>query len=384
MENVLSFGAYSSFPVYAINTEFGFPKKLLSYKFEIIVLHYSLFGRGNEYELSTAFYDYLKNSQGVRIAFFQDEYRYCQKRFGFINEFGIDTVYTCVEQQYHHLVYGKYTSANHIFTYIPGYVSSALPGIAEKFKIPFEQREIDVGYRARRLAYYMGKEAQEKHTIGLEFSERCRKAGLQLSLDIDVEESGRIYGDNWYRFIANCKGMLGVESGVSIFDLNDEVRTACDAIIAREPNITFEEVFDRLLYKWENNVPLRTISPRHFEAAAFGVSQILFEGSYSGILQPDVHYIPLKKDFSNFSEVVDKFKDRHLTTEMTSRANADLIASQAYSYERFVQLFDSHLKALGLNPPSEVDDRVATALRRADSLQKVNFLVTKLKKKLTP
>ena len=58
------------------------------------------------------------------------------------------------------------------------------------------------------------------------------------------------------------------------------------------------------LPRWEDNVYYRTISPRHFEAAAFRICQVLFEGRYSGVLEPMVHYIPLKKDFSNIDEVI--------------------------------------------------------------------------------
>ena len=36
---------------------------------------------------------------------------------------------------------------------------------------------------------------------------------------------------------------------------------------------------------------------------------ILFEGSYSGIIKPDEHFIMLKKDFSNFDNVLKKSKD---------------------------------------------------------------------------
>ena len=60
---------------------------------------------------------------------------------------------------------------------------------------------------------------------------------------------------------------------------------------------------------WDWKIPYRTISPRNFEAAAFRVCQILYEGHYSGVMEPMRHYIPLRKDFSNFDEVVERFRD---------------------------------------------------------------------------
>ena len=78
--------------------------------------------------------------------------------------------------------------------------------------VPEEQRTIDIGYRGRRLAYYMGRGAQEKHEIGRGVLERAAAAGLRV--DIDTEESSRLYGVSWYRFMANCRAVLGVEAGV--------------------------------------------------------------------------------------------------------------------------------------------------------------------------
>ena len=61
----------------------------------------------------------------------------------------------------------------------------------------------------------------EKHEIGVRFGELARDSGLRL--DLAAGEADRLYGDAWYRFMANCRCMLGVESGVSAFDLEDEV-----------------------------------------------------------------------------------------------------------------------------------------------------------------
>jgi len=69
------------------------------------------------------------------------------------------------------------------------------------------------------------------------------------------------------------------------------------------------------------------MSPRVFEAAAVRSCQILFEGRYSGILEPMVHYIPLKKDFSNFEEVLRRYRDESIRRELTENAHRDLIAS---------------------------------------------------------
>jgi hypothetical protein len=90
------------------------------------------------------------------------------------------------------------------------------------------------------------------------------------------------------------------------------------------------------------------------------VCQILFEGKYSGILQPMVHYIPLKKDFSNLDDVIRGFRDAALRRTLTENAYRDLIASGGYSYERFVASFDDELLAAGLQP--QADETLAAAV----------------------
>ena len=347
-EHIKAFGKYSQFNLWYVNTAFGFPYFLHRIRFDVLIFHYSLFGYPYSQYIPKGFLDYPKHyPSAYKIAFFQDEHHFCQARFSFLNQYRFDCVYTLVDPQYFDLTYKKYTRVKKLIYHIPGYVSEGLMEKALRFALPEERRTIDVGYRGRHLSPYMGKGAREKYVIGKGFEERTRK--FNMVLDIEVEEHHRLYGDDWYRFLANSKACLGVEAGVSIFDIDDAVRDEYEKRITVNPNISFEELSDRVLCKREDNIPYRTISPRHFEAAAFRVCQILFEGKYSGIMNPMVHYIPLKKDFSNLHEVIRMFNDRHLRQEITENAYQDLIASGRYSYQRFIDGFDHELQRAGLS-----------------------------------
>ncbi|MDY7034891.1 MAG: hypothetical protein SV375_01840 [Thermodesulfobacteriota bacterium] len=341
MEHVNAFSRHSKFKVWKVNTELGFPKGLNDIRFQILVLHYTLFG-SYPYKLNDKFIHFIKeNGSTYKIAFFQDEYRYCQQRFRFINQHNIDCVYTLLKPQYFNQVYRKYTSISKIVHTIPGYVSEDLIQLSHKMTKPNHERQIDVGYRARPLEFYMGKGGQEKTEIAYGFHER--EDGLGLQLDIRTDEKARIYGRKWYQFLTKCRAVLGVESGISIFDLEDKVRLRCEEIMVKDPNISFKEISKRVLAQWENNIYYRTISPRHFEAAALKVCQILFEGEYSGIMKPLVHYIPLKKDFSNFRDVIIKFENINVRHHFTENAYRDLIVSGQYSYKKFIENFDQDL-----------------------------------------
>jgi hypothetical protein len=346
MENVEAFTRLSCFKVWPVNVELGFPKSLSTLRFESIVLHYSVFGYW-PYPLDNEFLGYLEQCHDShKTAFFQDEYHFCKQRFDFLNRYQIDCVFTLIEPEYFKDVYQKYTSVPKLVYHIPGYVSDELIETARKKIVPDEERKIDVGYRARPLPFYMGRGAQEKTAIAQRFRERARNLGLRL--DIETDEESRIYGAAWYDFIANCRGFLGVEAGVSIFDVEDVVRPEADRLLAENPSLSFDELSEQCLKPWEDRIYYRTISPRHFEAAAFRVCQILFEGRYSGLMQPMVHYIPLKKDFSNFDDCIRMFQDRRLRDELTGNAYRDLIASERYSYRNFIAGFDEVLLEAGL------------------------------------
>jgi len=344
LEHVRAFTRHSRFPVWSLNTEMGFPKGLRQREFAAVVFHYSLFG--DVYAMGNEFLKYLRDSSAFKVAFFQDEHHYCRQRFRFLDQFGVDAVYTLLAPQYHDAVYGAHTKVATVRTTLTGYVSEEVVVAAEKWGKPAGRRLIDVGYRARPLPFFMGRGAQEKYWIGEEFRRHAKGWGLRL--DIDAREEARLYGTDWHRFLGNLHGVLGVEAGVSIFDLDDTVRTACERLLVEQPDLSFAEVSANVLDAYEDNIPYRTISPRHFEAAAFEVCQILFEGAYQGVLEAGVHYLPLKKDFSNFEEVVRMFRDGEVRRAVTERAQQDLILSGAYSYARFIERFDADLEGAGL------------------------------------
>ena len=308
-----------------------------------------------------------KARNSYKIAFFQDEYRYCRQRFEFINHYELDCVYTLVEPQHFSEVYIKYTNIPQLVYNLPGYVDDNLIALARIMTKPNSEREIDIGYRGRHHPYYMGRGAREKTRIGIEFKKLTQ--GLGLKSDIEVDENKRLYGNKWYEFLSNSRAFLGVEAGVTIFDTQDFVRIGYERLLAQKPDITFEDMSEQLLEPWEDNIFYRTISPRHFEAAAFRVCQILYEGKYSGILQPMIHYIPLKKDWSNFDEVMHRFKDASLRRELTENAYQDLIASGRYSYQQFIAGFDNHLIKAGLKAKvtNEEKQQITEILERGNT-----------------
>ena len=368
LEHALSFERFSTFPVWSLNTSEGFPRALDDYRFKAVLLHYSLFG-SDEYQLNEAFLDYLRRSRdSLRVGFFQDEYHYTAQRFAFIDDYRLDWVYTLLQPADAAEIYRARTHGPRLFSTIPGFVGDDLLRHASRFAVPQSERQIDIGYRARTLPFYMGRGAQEKSEIGRRFAELATGQGLRL--DIATDEASRLYGDAWYRFLGSCRAVLGVEAGVSIFDIEGEARQTTDELLDREPDLTFEEVSERVLERWEDNVFYRTVSPRHFEAAAFDTCQILFEGSYSGVLEAGTHYIPLRKDFTNLDEVIRAFRDPETRSRIVTAARRDLIDSGRFSYATFVRGIDDEVVSEGVMQAGPRDRSVDQALARGAGLRR--------------
>jgi hypothetical protein len=231
---------------------------------------------------------------------------------------------------------------------------------AARFALPDSERPIDVGYRGRSLAPYMGRGALEKSEIARRFAALAADSGL--TIDVTAREGERLYGDAWWRYLGSCKGTLGVEAGVSVFDLEDEAYREYRRRVIEKP-VSIEDLEKGPQGRLEGYVHYRTASPRHFEAAAFGVCQILYEGRYSGVMEPMVHYIPLRKDFSNLGEVLELFRDRETRSRITANARRDLIDSGKWSFERFVlDRVDTTLIEAGLQP--ELGPRTSEAIDR--------------------
>lgn len=68
---------------------------------------------------------------------------------------------------------------------------------------------------------------------------------------------------------------------------------------------------------------------------------VLFRGRYSGTIAPDVHYIPLEKDFSNAREVLSRLDNLEHLQGFAERAHQHLIASDNYSYRSLTSVVSS-------------------------------------------
>jgi hypothetical protein len=183
--------------------------------------------------------------------------------------------------------------------------------------------------------------------IGRKMKELCFERGIPAN--IEVSEESRIYGPAWPEFLADCRAVLGTESGSNVFDFDGTVKPAIEAFIAANPEVDFETVHDKFLRNIDGRIHMNQVSPRVFETIAMRTAMVLFEGEYSGVIRPWEHYIPLKKDFSNVDQVFDAIHDSSLLGDIIKRAYDDVIASGKYHYSAYISDIDDFISTRCLN-----------------------------------
>lgn len=333
-------------------------------QFDAILIHYSArvaFGH-----ISGSLRAKVAAHSGLKILFVQDEYDMTHNVWDAIDTLGIGTVFTCVPSTRRDQIYPRvrFPLVRFVET-LTGYCPPPVTG-GGKPPAPRE-RAVTIGYRGRALPYFYGDLGQEKLDIAKGVRAACMQRGI--ACDIEWEEDRRIYGAAWPEFLMRCKATLGTESGANRFDFDGSLRRAVEEALSEQPGLSYVEFKRRL--GWGDEQPIMNqISPRFFEAIAYRTALVLFEGRYSGILEPWKHYIPLRKDFSNIEEVLAAVSDDELLTRLTDQAYVDVVQSERYTYQRFIADYDEvvSVPALGASVwggalPAEVTARPVRASR---------------------
>lgn len=388
LDHLYSFKRYSQHHCYYLNIwQRAVPWYLPKINFDLVLFHYTFFDLRyfhDKFNKLIKGFSFLQQSSAIKGALLQDEYTNTDILCDFINQVGINIIFSVAPESEWPEIYDKVDLGKVRFhRVLTGYLDDRTVRKVNDLAKARPVRDLDIGYRVR-FAPFLGRFGLLKVQLAEEF--QARAPGWGLAIDISSQDKDAFWGDSWYEFLLRCKYTLGVEGGASLLDRSGRILRDTLEYSARHPLAPYAEIEAQCFPGADDSLRLTAISPRHLEACACKTCQVLMEGEYNGILAPGLHYLELKKDFSNIDQILGIIKQDNLRQEITARAYQDIVASGRYSYQNFVAsvLGVSLLPATSPGQSSGWDFFFFRWMRWADTLSWIKVALYRRALKLVP
>jgi hypothetical protein len=278
----------------------------------------------------------LRRLPVAKAALPQDEFLNTDLLCDFINDFGVQHVFSVMPEREWPNIYHKVDRSRvRIHRVLTGYLEDATLARIEHMRARIQDRPIGIGYRSWHAAYWLGRHGQLKVRVAEMFQEHAPSKGI--ACDISTRAGDTFFGDSWYEFLLKSRYTIGVEGGASILDRDGTLKRKTEVFLKEKPRASFEETEAQCFPGLDGSAELFAISPRHLEACATSTCQVLIDGEYNGILKAGDHYIALKRDFSNLDDVLESISSDRMRAGICARAYRDIVVSGKYTYLAFVQ-----------------------------------------------
>ena len=299
-------------------------------RFDAVIVLHSVFS--NSCYLNGWLFDAICAAPQPKAYFIGNEFKLMPEKMAFCDALNVSLLVTMIPSLKAQALYRERLGCE--------VVSIPSAGLDRKVFFPNRDRsdrEIDIGFRSVVGPRHLGHD--ERQRIANYFLRHAPSCGLKLDISLKAED--RFDTAGWAAFLNRCKGQLGTEAGGDYFELTDATRNEVNKYLKTHPDAGADELFPRFFENHLDPVPNRMITGRQVEGAGTKTVQILFDGYYSGYLRPDVHYIPLRKDLSNFDEAIAKFRDEGYCREITENAYGVAVneLSHGHLIDRFFDAF---------------------------------------------
>lgn len=338
-----SFRKYSTAPVVYWNVaQGGLPKLECFNSAQLFIFHTTLLSkREKPLRFSRILHSisWLAEINVRKVMFPQDEYYFSDSLVSFARKFHVSTIYSVMPSDVWPIIYPfRQFECIEVKQTLTSFIDDRMLDYISEKSVCLKDRDIVLGYRAWQADFSLGDLGQLKRQIGQRSIDILEKANVKGKVDISTHWEDRILGEQWYDFLLASKVTVGCEGGSSVLDRAGEVRRFVARFMDGKPNASYREIRSEILRNYGDDILIQmaAISPRHMEACLTRTVQVLVEGDYSGILKPYIHYLPVKRDFSDLESVLSTALDGE-HEEMLDRAYSDVITSKKYNYETFVK-----------------------------------------------
>jgi hypothetical protein len=340
------------------------PEWLRFLRFDAVVLHATWLGMCSSptFPLWKWSARWLADVERPKLALPQEEFDGAEVLDEWLYELGVTDVFSVFDEGRRAVLYPLMRDRARFHRCLACYVDEETAARLAGRQTPARDRPLGLVYRAKRLPFRFGSHGQLPRVLGEAVRARAEARGLACDISTRAEDTIRT---GWFEFLMSGRATIGCESGSSALDRRGEIRAAIDALLAEDPELSFEAVRTRLPPGWDDHA-FFTVDARHLEAAMTGTAQILVEGGYDGILEPERHYLSVRRDLSNLDEVLERATDAHLLEHLAESAHADLVASGRYGYRRFAEQLEAALP-MRAAASSRLRRRVVDAAVKAES-----------------
>lgn len=300
----------------------NFWKRIIRYvRYDLIVCLHST--NSNSIVIPAILVEEIFKSNAVKLVFIGNEYKLMPEKMALIKSLGADIVASNKKQKYILEKYEKSTGCKAVHVSTAAYDPASFKGGPA-----LGLREIDIGFRSSGEPLYFGH--QDKRAISEYFIANAPMRGLKV--DISMRDEDRLCPNDFRNFLYSTKAQIGTEGGTDFFSVDDGARNAVNAYMKNNGNATLSDVRENILLPHFEQCTARSISTRHVETVATGTVQILFEGKYNDAFVADEHFIAIRKDFENFTSIVEKLKDIDFCQKITK--NAHDVVREKFDYHK--------------------------------------------------
>jgi hypothetical protein len=272
--------------------------------FDLIVVSHA--AAGDDMKVISHSTYWLNRRRGKLVMFIGNEYALMDEKIAFMGNVHADLVCSQLPLDAARYLYGE--SGAGMVVHMPHAMNPKQYTV-----LPDCGRNTDIGFVGDIYPPFIGDRERT------DFIEWFESHGASYGLICDIRRK-RTAREEWCRFLNGCKAVIGAESGTYYLNergkLLDRARLYCLA----NPQADFAHVYDRFYREQPRIISGKAISSRHFEPIGTKTCQILLEGSYNGLLLPDVHYIAVKADYSNIGDAIERFKDETYCSTIIEQA----------------------------------------------------------------
>lgn len=280
----------------------------------IVVLHSAA---GDDLSLLQRTVRALSRRRGPLVAFIGNEYDLMDEKIGFLVETGANYVCSQLPIETARWLYGECETAEVLS------MPHALNPVV--YHPPRDgHRSLDIAFAG---AFYSPAIGDIERTTLIERVE-AESSGFGLSCEVKRATMPR---KQWADFLRSARGTVGAESGTYYLDRRALIIGQARDYLASHPGANFDQLSAACFAHPDvEHVSGKCISSRHFEAIGTGTCQILIEGHYNGILEPEVHYIAVRKDLSDLGDAITRFTDDRYRESIVDRAREHALAEHTY------------------------------------------------------